>query len=202
MPTRDSPCKFRHDWTCLKDLARREYWSRTWIVQELALCNSSRIVHCGTKSYPWDSFKRVFYPDVHEDFSKANDYIVDIVFDRKELAEVCAGLDNLLVLSILQKPELPQALSFQQLSHLTTSFLAIDPCDRIYGMLGLVSEELHCLVLYLDYARTKDVVFRNLIIELLKGGYNLDLICIKNPTHVNQSDAPAATLSHQSSLPH
>jgi hypothetical protein len=189
LPSRDSPGKFRHDWTCLKDLVRREYWSRTWIVQELALCKSSRIVHCGTKSLPWDNFKRIFCPDVHNDFSKANDCIVEVVFDTKELAEVRAGMDNLRVLSILQNPELRQALSFQQLSHLTSSFLATDPRDRIYGMLGLVSEELRCLVPHPDYAKTKDAVFRDLTIELLKGGYNLDLICIKNPTHVNQSDA-------------
>lgn len=139
---------------------------------------------------PWDNFEKVFHPTLDDPriFSKAiTASIADIVFDIQELAEVRTGLDNLLVLSVLQNPKLRRELSFQQLSHLTSSFLATDPRDRIYGMLGL-SEKLRCLVQHPDYAKSEDVVFRDLTKELLARGYNLDLICLKNPTHVNQSD--------------
>lgn len=188
LPSENDPGKFKDEWTALKDLSKNGYWSRTWIIQELALCRRSKIVHCGTKSLPWDNFENVFHPsDNIECPINAHKCIVHVIFDIRELPEVGAGLASLGILSAFQRtPEL-RFIHVNEILSSTTSFLATDPRDKVYGMLAL-NVELRQLVPHPNYANSKDVVFRDLTKALLAIRYKLDLICLKLPTHINQSD--------------
>jgi len=166
----------------LKDLSANGYWSRTWIIQELALCRRLKLVHCGPKFLPWDNFDKVFGNTVfHECMLRSTGA------DTQEIADVAFGAQNLQTLSHFGKyPGFWDPFVFGILS-ITDPFLATDPRDKVYGILAL-SKGLRELVPHPNYAESnsKELVFRDLTKAMLDSGYNLDLICYKHPTHVNQ----------------
>ncbi|KAG0587416.1 hypothetical protein KC19_2G162600 [Ceratodon purpureus] len=188
LPSENDPGKFVAEWTALKDLAMNGYWSRTWIIQELSCCRRSKIVHCGTKSLPWVYFKNIFFPSGNIECPiDAHKCIVHVVFDVQELLEVGAGIQNLGVLSAFLNPDFRFFIDVCDLLSLSSGFLATDPRDKVYGILGM-SDELSALVPHTNYANSKGVVFRDLTKALLGAKYKLDLICLKSPTDINQSD--------------
>lgn len=175
------PGKFKDEWIALKDLSKNGYWSRTWVIQEVALCRRSKIVHCGTKSLPWDIFEDVFGDSIFDDC------ISDVIVDLQEILEVSAGHANSRMLFNFERDPGFGDASIGTLFLSTNRFLATDPRDKIYGMLAL-GEKLRQVVPHPNYANSKDVVFRDWTKAMLANGYSLDLICFKLPTHVNRSD--------------
>lgn len=175
-------------WASLKDLVLRPYWSRTWIIQELATCRGKKIVRCGKASMLWDDFAKVFHPNfntgglTHEDIARA---CGSVISREKEYNEYILAQNCLRVIGCLQVPDVRRTIPFPYLSFVTSTYLATNPRDKIYGMLGL-SEELQRLVPHPDYSKPMDEVFGDLTKELLKSGYSLALICLKRPLYANQ----------------
>lgn len=48
-------------WDSLSQFMSREYWSRLWIIQELAMGGTSTIIICGRKMTTWERFFRVYH---------------------------------------------------------------------------------------------------------------------------------------------
>lgn len=129
-----------YDWCdSLADLANRPYWSRFWVIQEFLLGRRLR-VHCGNTSMDWYDFRNLLY---HEE--DIHDY--DNIPDGSPPAAppgAPAAVPLLMGRSFDRLPEVPQTLHVLLIQHRNSQ--CKDPRDRVFSLLGLVTElERHFL---------------------------------------------------------
>jgi hypothetical protein len=65
-------------WDALGMLCCRSYWSRLWIIQELVLA-SDLLVQCGSSTFPWQVFSKVWSQLRHPTYRVHNQYIHTII---------------------------------------------------------------------------------------------------------------------------
>jgi hypothetical protein len=147
----------------------RSYWERLWIVQEILLAKQA-IILCGDEICSWDDVDHQFsvytFNLVHsrsfrnERHLKHRDVVWSLVMHRKNTFEICSVFQAFAT----QKCELPH--------------------DNIYGLLGLVPQEVKQSqgILSADYAKSPVEVLRGLTIYLaefatkLGHGTNIDIV--------------------------
>ncbi|KAB5563138.1 heterokaryon incompatibility protein-domain-containing protein [Coniochaeta sp. 2T2.1] len=123
--------------SAVMDIYLREWWDRTWILQELGLSKDVE-VHCGAYEMTWnalESFHKFSGFLLMEDpellFETAGDKGMHMI-DIKELP--------LAVLNLRDDIEDSYESSLHKLLDSTKTNKATDPRDKIYGILGLSSD--------------------------------------------------------------
>ncbi|KAK8010301.1 HET-domain-containing protein [Apiospora arundinis] len=156
---------YRLIWEAVFEFCRRDYWSRVWMIQEIALSKNPTVV-CGHMGVPWADFETclgsVFAFVAMRDpgdmyFWHLTPLLEDsfpLLLDgmRQENESVPLAIkDARYLLSSLQKYR---------------SFSATDPRDKIYSLLGLVNEETRHEI-QVDYEATVEKVFTDTFKYLL-----------------------------------
>lgn len=144
-------------WLAIFEFCRRDYWSRVWMIQEIALSKNPTVV-CGHMGVAWADFE-TFLGSVFA-FVAMRDpgamhfwHLVPLLEDSFPLLldsmrqgqgwDSAPTRDGRWLLSALQKYR---------------TFAATDPRDKIYSLLGLVSEETGHDI-QVDYEATVEKVF-------------------------------------------
>ncbi|KAK8103226.1 hypothetical protein PG984_016372 [Apiospora sp. TS-2023a] len=120
-------------WDSISYLTNRPYWSRFWVIQEFLLGRSVR-VHCGNTSMDWFDFRDLVY---REDLG--HDTLLPDGNPRAIPPNASAAVPLLMGRSINRLPEYPQALHILLVQHRHS--MCKDPRDRVFALLGLVSED-------------------------------------------------------------
>lgn len=133
-------------WAALLALMRRPWFSRRWIIQEIAFARKAE-VHCGPKSLPWEDFAHVLSMVAErpkelrklfrESITHRNhpDYLGDI----GELGAIrLADLSD----NLFQKADdsVIKHFTLEELMASLTAFEASDPRDLLYALLWLASD--------------------------------------------------------------
>ncbi|KAL1865360.1 hypothetical protein Daus18300_007250 [Diaporthe australafricana] len=186
-------------------LFERQYWVRLWVVQEVFSAQDIN-VHCGPMKLPWEAFQaasRVF--KLHRDMLErrfrpgySNNFYQPRSGSYPQLL-VHAGPGSLAGVGTPAKfrdlDKLPDRAAFQDLlAVLRTcrSKLTSDPRDKVFGMLGVLSERVRREI-KVDYGLSvKDVyigIFRTVVDETK----SLDILCdsIHFPTYTNNNNLPS-----------
>lgn len=136
----------------------REYWSRLWIIQELAMGGTSTIIICGHKTTTWERFFRV-YDSTHTHKHVYRDARLATIF-REELS--ISGLEVLdahdrVKLWVWEKSENYQIIMQDVRRHRRSAqehLLArmerakcFKVVDEVYGTLGLLDEAISKAIL-------------------------------------------------------
>lgn len=141
----------------LLDLLHREYWSRTWVWQEIALARKVLFL-CGNKSITLDEFdaciesiRETYAPKViGRSRSSRQEATIDIVKRSSGFSLV----SDLISIAITN-----QVLSLHALLmkiHITE---CLDVRDRVFGILGLVNEAHRDTTFKPDYSLTQTELF-------------------------------------------
>ncbi|KAL7627088.1 hypothetical protein AAE478_003864 [Parahypoxylon ruwenzoriense] len=150
LPNSGSP-----EWTGVEAMYWKPWFTRVWIIQEIALARSA-IVQCGEDSIPW------------RDFVSA----AQIIHHRR-----LGAIDVTTVLPLYDVAALMQKRGPQDLIHLLVRFrrsFATKPVDKVYALLGLTSEEL----IIPDYTTPVGDVYREIARTFLLRSLDvLSLIC-------------------------
>ena len=136
----------------------RPWWSRIWIVQELALARSDPIILCGRKCLPWSDFMTGC---VNSGLDLLNDDSTERtkgIFYRWLLHHVRAEV---------QSSSSKRSKSLCDMLRDTKDFEASDPRDKIYGCLGLLEDEI-CSSLQPDYGIPTERVYLAATKHILK----------------------------------
>lgn len=108
-------------WIAIRDLTKRTWFDRLWVVQEIHLANPAHtLVQCGADIVPWRYLRRALLC-----LSEKKPGLVP-------LRELSAKLDHIWYLGIP-----PSSLSVRRLFDMSANRLCTDPRDKIYGLLGL-----------------------------------------------------------------
>jgi hypothetical protein len=152
----------------IQTLVKRPYFTRVWIVQEIAVAKKTTMV-CGRSEIGWDTFNRgievgiarnEFFQLVDVGFLHENEYL--------SLAAVL-GLGK----KHLQRP------AAEDLLDLLTRFRywnSTDPRDKVFALFGLVGEDVSTLPLSPDYVVPVEDVYKRTAMALLTALQNLDIL--------------------------
>ena len=136
------------EWAALSKLMRRTWFSRRWIIQEIALARCA-LVHCGSKTISWRMFASVIsmlprrQAHLRKLFRRSADYnnLPDYFGNLNELGatRLAHVSDNL-----FRKQEdgtiSEKAFSLEGLISSLTAFEASDPHDVLYAILWLAND--------------------------------------------------------------
>ncbi|KAI9164176.1 Heterokaryon incompatibility protein [Paramyrothecium foliicola] len=139
---------YAEDWSQLLLLMRRQWFSRRWIIQELALSKNAE-VRCGSRRVHWKDFS-----DAVSIFALHFDQILNIIKQRPDLDESHKGIKDLkpfgarILVDVLsnmfqRNPDRTIYTPRQGLESLVSSlstFETSDPRDTVYTLLNLAKE--------------------------------------------------------------
>ncbi|KAM5359124.1 hypothetical protein ACJZ2D_014730 [Fusarium nematophilum] len=160
------------EWVAVQRLLERPWWRRVWVIQEVAASREHPVwVGCGESWLPWDAFMEagLGIEDMkgHPFFERVNrlgegvKWILDKATlkvgpdARRERRDNWGGLLNYL--------------------HLTSSYSATDPRDKVFALLGLVPG----LGIIPDYKEPVEQVFGNLVKESIRATHSLMMLSLQ-----------------------
>ncbi|POS72463.1 hypothetical protein DHEL01_v209143 [Diaporthe helianthi] len=177
------PIQFRDGcWLAMHELIRRAYWCRLWVVQELALGNTSVTIRCGDEEMDWETFISGIQA-LHEYFWLVKDgFIVqDMVRSRGHGGPIDVHNQHLLYRGI--RPLVASQMGADGFTHapLTTlldtaaSCRATQASDKVYGMMAMMDPDL-TRNLAVDYDLAPREVFASLARTAFTCYKNLELL--------------------------
>lgn len=117
-------------WACFAKLCDRDYWKRTWIVQEFLLAQDIQIL-CGSKAIPWKAFDHVARKSrnakVYESQSPAG---------RAALNQIKGST----FMSLSEDRKLVRGQTLEELLKKYGSTRCADIRDRVFGLAGLAND--------------------------------------------------------------
>jgi hypothetical protein len=120
-------------WSLFADLCTNQYWTRTWIVQELLLAKDIRIMY-DFGSIDWDAFDQIFMLSLDETFTGTQTRAVTETLERiKKSTFAEFGHDRRLAKS-------ERVYSFETLISKYGTAKCSDVRDRVFGFLGLAHD--------------------------------------------------------------
>jgi len=151
----------------------RPWFSRVWILQELAMPKSDPAVVCGWKRAPWSTFV-VAWQVIAKSRSAG------LVSMQKELVSPNGDcqLLNMTKLDLLnglrQTAQLKTGESLRKLLLISRTSAATDPRDRIYGVLGLLEQDAldpdQSAVISVDYRQSCAEVYADAMTHIFSRG--------------------------------
>jgi ankyrin repeat protein len=119
-------------------LFRRPYWDRLWIIQEVLMGRTARIL-CGDRNFSWERLQLLFVPNRHKESFwtppvDINATVLSLITEKKEFKK--------------------QRLSF--IIHTFAESRCEDSRDKVYGLLSLVRDSG---VIPVDYSKKPVDVF-------------------------------------------
>jgi hypothetical protein len=130
-------------------LLRREWFRRTWVIQEVA-SSQSAIVHCGDQSMPWEIFADVYM--------RLGDHFLPVSQLGGEDAH--HSLENITAIERARRSHSgPLSMSLFHILVATSLSKCKDQRDKIFAVVGLAKDWVEKRVIMPDYdAREEDVL--------------------------------------------
>lgn len=144
---------FQNHWAAVGNLLGRQWWSRTWVVQEVWSASDRAILQCGQETMRWKSFQRAmsyheYWDDIGNIMKNNNDSRVGVWAQLQRRYGLALHLCKMRLLN-------------GKLSDLlwnTWDRDATDPRDKVFAVLGLVGEKSRPQMIP-DYNKTVKQVF-------------------------------------------
>jgi len=159
----------------LTQLLSRPYWTRVWIIQELAAA-SSIIILCGRHKLSWE----IFSDDLHTDFVAAVDETAS-----NEVETRFQKIREFRTDRLAPKPiRLLEALYRSQYA------LSTDARDKLYALLGLVFDG-DSLIPEPNYNLSIEESYTDFSLALIEKGFPLDFIYLRSSNRGTNSSLPS-----------
>lgn len=191
------------DLSSVVSLFDRDYWSRLWVVQEI-LHARDIVVRCGRSWLPWDDYMQASRLFQSEKVSLTKMPL--LVQGRSDCTRLITSQHRLSPLQILIYHGPASISHIQQARHLHSddSFfyflhvlrlsrtkLASDPKDRVYGILGILPQDVRDR-LEVNYQLSIRQIYID-VVEVLLGSGHMDVICesIHFPPQISNANLPS-----------
>ncbi|KAJ4293188.1 hypothetical protein N0V90_008470 [Kalmusia sp. IMI 367209] len=122
-------------WAALNRLFEREYWSRAWVVQEIAMAQKLIVVY-GDNELSWDDLSNFAYSFQDPDNGSALD-LLGVMFSGGSIPLISI-MKIILITNMRRDFTEGGGLSIHDLFFHGLQFNATDPRDNIYAFLGLI----------------------------------------------------------------
>lgn len=119
----------------LQNLVQCEYWSRLWTIQEIVLAQDLCLL-VGDKAIQWEHLQDVTTGALAPNFSGDGKDL-----RRRDIRNTSSGRNFRQTLEFKRTPN--RSRSLFQLLNMFNRALCHDPRDKLYGLLGLVTKDVH-----------------------------------------------------------
>lgn len=156
----------------LCDLFRLPWWTRVWVVQELALAKQDvAVVRCGHMTLPWTDFLITAHA------IELSYFIVDAVLSSNFPDERVDSFSNGIRMSQCRRVRLSDPpFTLLELLNQHRDCEATDPRDKVYGLLGLAGDA-EAIGIDPNYLLSPQDVFMDLAQRHVSITRSLDIIC-------------------------
>ncbi|KAN0103385.1 HET domain containing protein [Hyaloscypha variabilis] len=166
-------------------LLEKEYWTRVWIIQELAAASSITVL-CGAYTVSWQALSQTLPADLLSSHITSYprhahgiiSYFADLIIKFHKIRAFRAD-------RLARKP-----IALLEALHRSQYALSTDPEDKLYALLGLVFDGTS-FIPHPDYSSTKEEVYRNFSAALFENGYPLDFIYLRSLHREVDNDLPS-----------
>ncbi|KAH6982651.1 heterokaryon incompatibility protein-domain-containing protein [Ilyonectria destructans] len=160
------------EWVAVQKLLERPWWRRVWVIQEVAASREHPVwVGCGESWLPWDAFMEaalgIENMKGHPFFERVN-----------RLGEGTKWILDKATLKVAHEANQERRDNWGGLVnylHLTRSYSATDPRDKVFALLGLVPR----LGIIPDYKEPVEQVFGNLVKESIRATHSLMMLLLQ-----------------------
>ena len=156
----------RKAWDALFQLFRRPWWTRSWVLQEIAVARSDPLVGCGHRWLSWSYFELA-----HNLMMRS--------LSTRVLQTPPHTFTILCTIRDYQK-EMHPARRIGPLLQETIAFEATKPVDKVFALLGLADEDDR-LAIELDYSISVQQVYTQVAKYLLRN--NINTLCFNVNSH-------------------
>ncbi|MDA4132711.1 MAG: HET domain-containing protein, partial [Thaumarchaeota archaeon] len=177
---------FQQDWEALDALLERPWWGRTWVVQEVWCSSDKTILQCGRRTIKWKTLaKAMCYEEAWDDMG-------DLMSGTSREARWMELKRRYgLAIHLSQKRLLGSKLS--DLLWNTWDREATDPRDKVFAMLGLVSEAAEGAAVMTelsrpDYAKSTAQVYRETARDIIRTEDSLDILVAARASYSGPTD--------------
>jgi hypothetical protein len=154
-------------WTVLIDLFRREWWTRIWVIQEVALAKQA-IIACGNHYLSADCYSEAM-------LLISATFILWNETDDLDLRHSKRGLPKKTTNNLLQLAQQYRGLN------------ATNPRDKLYGLLGLAED----MGFEPEYQLSVRGVYGRFVEACIKSSATLDVLSFVSPTFRNTHSLPS-----------
>jgi hypothetical protein len=127
-------------WSALNALFNRNWWNRTWVIQEAAL-GSDPVFVCGDRGVEWEVMVQVM-KEIFLNGVLARMFSTNSKDPKVPTAKPIVAATNLYQMALARdKVQMNTLSSFQETLVDMAGFGVTDDRDRVYGMLGISREE-------------------------------------------------------------
>jgi len=160
-------------WATLIVLLKHPWFERVWVIQEVALATSIRLIYCGIE-ISWQHFADAIIA-INQHLSLAAMLESTEKFQIRQLD--LSGLVNAAtMIELRDRVTTGQSLSFSSVMFESYKFKATDPRDRVFGIQGICSIHDQSLLLP-DYSKSLQQVYIDAARYLLTQEEPLRLLC-------------------------
>jgi hypothetical protein len=190
-------------------LLQRDYWRRVWIIQEMFFAKSL-IVRCGFRCIRWSDFiflalslSKISPSLVGMMVESVDEDILVGALKKADLGLSIANLQNRAVLPLYieecrKKAEHAKGEYREPLTSLlmmSRNSLSGDPCDKVFGIVGMAEQYNNQYALKIDYSLDTRETYIETARALLVRSENfsatpLDIICMSKP-HLSNGSLPS-----------
>ncbi|CAN9417170.1 unnamed protein product, partial [Alternaria alternata] len=153
-------------WIALSKLLNHAYWTRTWIIQEIAAAQRVHVMY-SRRYLQWEylaAFAMTFYTPDRENFTHFREMIATGL-------PLSSGISQIMYLATIRlQIQEGEALKLEQMIEKFHSCRASDPRDRIYGIQGITTAN-EAAQLLPDYRKSVEEVYMGTTLYLMELEY-------------------------------
>ncbi|MCJ1323969.1 hypothetical protein MMC10_000631 [Thelotrema lepadinum] len=147
------------DWKALDLIYWQPWFSRTWIIQEIALAKKAQ-VQCGSHEIPWDNLAAAGRVLVNHHLTSALDIDPSPIVAMQVYRDATVNGKELTLLELMQ---------------ISRSNRSTDPRDKIYGILGIAAD-IQAHHIDPNYELSVESAYTNLALSCIRVENNLDFL--------------------------
>jgi hypothetical protein len=125
-------------------LMRRNYWSRTWVIQELFLASQLE-VHCGKTSISWRALER---------FANYLQALPDHTWSSRKSVTDLAAIKSTFAFRLIEQKQISEVPDLIDLMELSRFSQCEDPRDKVFALLSLANGKPNGDSLVPDYSQS------------------------------------------------
>jgi hypothetical protein len=143
-------------WESLRNLLKRPWFKRLWIMQEIQLANSKAVLKCGSDQISWYHFRRAIICI----YGKKNGVPAEIIHQVSLVIGLTFSLRNIPFIRLLGR---------------SRNRYCSQPADNLYGILRLASPEIANLI-PVNYTLPVSTVYKQTFLEYTSFTQRLELL--------------------------
>ena len=199
MPSQ-KPLPADFNWAPVVKLLQRPWFERTWIIQEAILARRGLVI-CGDISVPWLTFERVAHDIyIYHSTVKAipGHHQIHVAIEGLNMMRL-ARRDQRRINSLSISSKLRLGGKLQEYSKLldllydTRRFSCSDPRDKVYGLLGITTEDIHNKFITPNYNLPTEEVFKSFVLWEVLNNRNLRVLGLSSDRKSNMHSLPSWT---------